>query len=454
MEILKIALIGIASLSLLVFIHELGHFLPARWFGMRVDKFFLFFDWPRKLFSFKRGGTEYGVGLLPLGGYVKINGMIDESMDKSWVQKPPQPWEFRAKPVWQKAIVMVGGVTMNVLLAWAIFTGLNLGYGDVRNPIGTLRYGLDAAPGSPAEALGFRPGDQIVSVSGRPIQYLEDLNSAEVFLGTDVVVEVRRAGQPATVQIPNDFVNVLAERGATGGPIFMPNAPAIILFDTTNTLGDHTLTAAYRAGLRLGDTILRIDSVAVGSFGEIRPVLAGRGGDTLLVEVMRGGEVYPLPVALDSTARLGVLPDYSYLFGTEERVTYGIGAAIGKGWTDSWRSLSDNLRGFGKVLSGDADVTKSVQGPVGIFKTLGTATISRGWEPFWRITAILSMWLAFINLLPIPALDGGHLMFLGIEAVIGREPSLKFRMIAQQIGMFLLLGLMAFIIFNDLLKLW
>jgi len=448
MELLKdflyYVVLGIAMLSILVTIHELGHFLPARWFGMRVDKFYLFFDWPRKLFSFKRGVTEYGVGMLPLGGYVKIAGIIDESMDKEHIKQPPQPWEFRSKPVWQRIIVMVGGVTMNILLGIAIFIAIKFIWGEQRLPLAEMKHGILVGKGSMAEELGFKTNDKILNVNGNQVLYLDELNSPNLFVGSDIVVNVERQGKTEAIHIPNNFINRLSEAGSQN-PVFAVNPPAKVLFSNDIPYKD---MAGYKAGLRDGDVIVGIDSLPVSSFGDIVALLPTKKGQTIDLIVDRNGEKLTLKPTLDSTGKLGFGPDMSG-FKTET-VSYGFFGAITAGTSAAFSSLITNMKGFGKIFSGDADLSKSVQGPIKIFKILGDQSKGAGWIAFLSITAILSMWLAFINILPIPALDGGHLVFLLIEAVTGREPSLKVRMIAQQIGMVLLLGLMVAILFNDI----
>ena len=449
LQFLYYAGVLILSLSILVVLHELGHYLPAKWFGMRVEKFYLFFDWPRKLFSFKRGDTEWGVGVLPLGGYVKISGILDENMDKDTMSKAPEPWEFRAKPVWQRLIVMVGGVAMNLLLGIVIFIGLKYSFGDRRIPLEQLTYGIDVSPGSVADDLGFKTGDRILRVAGQQPRYLEDLNSANLFLGSNVKVEVDRAGQPVTIAIPNDYINKLVSGKRLKELIFRPNGPAVVEYAKEMPSPGWKETVAYKAGLREGDRILKIDTVSIGSFGEIRNALATRKGKTFPVEVQRGAERLTLPVSMDDKGLLGIVMNLETLLKPEE-IQYGLGESVVVGTGAAFTAIGDNIRGLGKVFKGEADASKSVAGPVKMGKILGDSLSNNGIYGFLSLLAMLSMVLAFMNILPIPALDGGHVVFLLIEAVTRREPSLKTRMVVQQIGMILLLGLTVLILVNDI----
>jgi regulator of sigma E protease len=450
LNFLYYAAVLILSLSILVVLHEFGHYLPAKLFGMRVEKFYLFFDWPRKLFSFKRGETEWGVGLLPLGGYVKIAGIVDENMDEATMSEPAKPWEFRSKPVWQRMIVMLGGVTMNLILGVVIFIGLKYSFGERRIPIAQVNsYGIDVVPGSFAADLGFRPGDRVLNVNGKEPHYLEDLNSASMFLGQDVYVEIERNGQKMKLPIPNDYINKLVSGKKLKGPIFMPNAPAVVHFVEEGGPMPYQKTPAYMGGLRDGDKIQSIDGVEIHSFGEIRGVLATRKGKALDVLVDRKGEQLHQTVQLDQTGMLGIVSDLEKLIKPEV-VQYSPGEAVVVGTTTAFTAIGDNIRGLGKVFRGDADASKSVAGPVKLGKILGDSLSANGIYGYLSLLGMLSMVLAFMNVLPIPALDGGHVVFLLIEGITRREPSLKTRMVIQQIGMVILLCLTVLILVNDI----
>jgi regulator of sigma E protease len=438
LQILLFTGLLILSLMILVFWHELGHFLPAKWFGMRVEKFYLFFDWPGKIFSVTKKDTEYGIGMLPLGGYVKIAGMIDESMDKDYIEKPIESWEFRAKPVWQKAIVMVGGVTMNVLLGIFIFTMIKYKYGEEKTPIKGLTYGIMVPDSSMAYPLGFRTGDKILTLMGEPVTYYEDLINPNNLLNEGLYFDVERDGKQIRMDVPGDFIEKVSPRLKAGDLLFYPNFESYI---TTDSLGK-----GFAAGLRTGDKIVSIDSQEVKLFSDIRQSLSGKKSQTVALEIEREGKIIPYSVALDTSGKLGVLWMDHF---KKEKFTYSLFGAIVPGCKAAFSVLFDTIKGFRKMFKGDVSASKSVAGPVKIAKMLGTNFNREGWLGFWVMTAMLSMVLAFMNILPIPALDGGHLLFLLIEAVIGKEPSPKVRMIAQQAGMILLLGLMVLILFND-----
>jgi len=431
----------ILGLSILVVIHELGHFLPAKWFGMRVEKFYLFFDYPRKIWSFKKGDTEYGVGWLPLGGYVKISGIIDESMDTKNAALLPQEWEFRAKPVWQRLIVMVGGVTMNVILAVVIFWGIKYLDGETKIPMGSLKYGIDVPSGSLSEQMGFQAGDKILDVKGKKVEYFNELLVPSFLLDNDVYFTVLRGNETIRIMIPDDFINKLSNKKLGENIIFVPNGEAVV---ETAREG-----AGAKAGLKDKDKIIAIDSVQIGSFGEIRKQLKDKGNRDVNVTVLRGKETVNLSVKLDSSAKLGVGLDNTSMELVQ--VEYGLFASFWVGTKLAFSVVRDNLMGFKKLFSGNAD-TKSLSGPVGIAKIIGKAVERSGLYGFLVILATLSMVLAFMNILPIPALDGGHVVFLLIELVMRKEPSLKIRMVTQQVGMGILLLFMFFAVFNDIMN--
>lgn len=444
-SVLFTILVFIAGLSLLIVIHELGHYLPAKWFGMRVEKFYLFFDWPRKLFSWKRGDTEYGIGMLPLGGYVKISGIIDESMDTEHASQPPQPHEFRSKPVWQRAIVMAGGVTMNVLLGIAIFTYFAWQQGSVRIPVNKLQHGVFVPEGTVGYDLGFRTGDKLVSYNGQPVLYLPDTPELQsTLMESGAYYEVERDGKPLRINIPNDYLNRLTERRKTEGRLdailFLPNLPAVVRLDST------TLDApGPKAGIQTGDRIAAIDSQPVTSFYSMRPLLQERKSKLVQLTVVRNGETLNLTAQLDTNAMLGVA---ALEQPPVERTDYNILTALGPGSAMAFRTVTDQIAGFGKIFRGEVEAGKNVAGPIRIAKVLGDSA-REGFDRWLQVVGILSMVLAFVNILPIPALDGGHLVFLLIEAVTRREPSLKVRLVAQQVGMLLLFCLMGYVLFND-----
>lgn len=437
--ILKYVGLLVGGLSILVIVHELGHFIPAKLFGMRVEKFYLFFDWPFKLWSIKRNDTEYGIGVLPLGGYVKISGIIDESLDTEHLNRPPQPWEFRAKPIWQRFIVMIGGVLMNALLAILIYTFLVYYNGERRTPMSALKYGIDVPENTLPADLGFQTGDRILAYNGKPVHYLEEINSPKIFLEEKGVFTVLRGEDTITIQIPPDILNRLSKY-QQGGTLFMPNwDPVVIVIEGF---------PAAKGGIKEGDRILQIDSFSIQTFGTIRQVLKQIKKEEISIVVEREKQILTFSVKLDSTRKLGIYPDLSTI--PQDTIRYSFLQSIRKGTSMALGILNVNLKGFARIISGDAELSKNLAGPVRISKIIYEQVNMAGWYGFWNITAALSMILAFMNILPIPALDGGHLVFLLIEGILGREISPRIRMAAQQIGMILLLLLFLYIILNDI----
>ncbi|WNJ19876.1 RIP metalloprotease RseP [Pontibacter sp. G13] len=446
--ILKATGLLLLGITILVTIHELGHFLPAKWFGMRVEAFSIGF--PPKLFGFKKGDTEYQVGATPLGGYVKITGIIDESLDTEHLNKEPEPYEFRAKPVWQRMIVMVGGVTMNVILGILIFSMIKFIYGDVKTPMASLDQGIyvPASPGVQGEqylgaVLGFETGDKILSVNGKKYDYLEDYsNSQQEWLEDNAYFEVDRKGQMVRIEIPADIQRYFDKDSMVVVPLFAANHSAQVDVPVKT---DNGQSRAYEAGLRSGDIILQIDTNQVARYREIPAVLANYPNQTIPVTFLRGQDTMKIDIALDSTT-MGVVPRGL------DTLDYGFFQSFGIGTKNAFGIVTANVAGFRNMAQGDADVSKSVKGPIQIAKYFLIAFERGGVKAFLNLTAVLSMVLAFVNILPIPALDGGHLLFLLIEGITRKEPSPKVRIIAQQIGMVFILGLMVLVLFNDVIQ--
>lgn len=426
----------ILGLSILVVLHELGHFLAARAFGIRVEKFYLFFDaFGVKLFKIKVGDTEYGIGWLPLGGYVKISGMIDESMDKEAMKQPPQPWEFRSKPAWQRLIVMLGGVTVNAILGVVLFAFVLLQYNRQYLPNENVTDGIYAY--ELGREIGFKPGDQILEVNGQKVERFKDILSTRVFFGSEIKVD--RNGQEVMVEVPDDFYRLLQK--APGSRII---AADHYTFSIDSVLRD---MPAYQAGIQKGDSILAVDGLPVSSWGAFVENVSQKAGLVTQMLVHRKGDTLLLPVEVDSTGRLGILaagPDYPL-------ADYTLGKAVKYGWKDAMDLMSANIKGFGKILTGKEKATESLQGPIGIAQIYGGEW---QWNKFWFITGLLSLILAFMNILPIPALDGGHVIFLTLEVITGRKFPDSFMEKAQLVGMIILLALMAFVIGNDIFRLF
>jgi regulator of sigma E protease len=423
----------IAGLAILVTLHELGHYLAARAFGIRVEKFYLFFDaWGVKLFSMKKGDTEYGIGWLPLGGYVKISGMIDESLDKEQLQKPAEPWEFRSKPAWQRLIVMVAGVTMNVILGIVIYTYILLHFNqkylannDVKDGIYSYELG---------EGLGLKTGDKIVAINGKPAERADDVLGARVIFGSKLTVE--REGKTFDVTVPNDFYR---ETTKTGRGHF-------IGFDNFQFTIDSVIakSPAEKAGLKLHDKIVRVNSDSIRVFGELRRAVYSNKNKPVELGVIRDNNYMTVYAVVDSSGTIGISAKNPY-----QLTDYNFNSALHFGASDAVQAVVGNIKGLKQIFIGKEKASDALQGPIGI------ATIYGGqwdWGRFWTITGLLSMVLAFMNILPIPALDGGHAVFLLIEAVTRKKFSDKVMERAQVVGMVLLIGLMTFAVGNDIWK--
>lgn len=426
----------ILGLSLLVFLHELGHFLAARAFGIRVEKFYIFFDaWGFKLFSFKMGDTEYGIGWLPLGGYVKIAGMVDESLDTNQLNQQPEDWEFRTKPAWQRLIVMLGGVTVNALLGVVIFAGMLMYWGEKYIPNDALKYGIVASP--IAKEVGLQDGDKLVSINGKQVVRFDEIIGSDVLLGNQVVIEVLRAGEKHRIELPNDFTARLLE--SEKSLFVQPRLPF--------TVGELAKgMPAEAAGLATGDKILRVNENPVPFFNDLQAALQANAGKPIEMAVLRGQDTLQLQANVTEAGTLGFFPITETLETGFKQ--YGFFSSIPAGASMAWKVIADNVKGFGKIFSGDIPVEKSLGGPIAIAKKMYGGEWD--WYRFWMTTGLLSMILAFMNLLPIPALDGGHVVFLLFEMIMRRPLPEKVLVFAQYVGMFILISLMVFAFGNDI----
>ena len=423
----------ILGLAILVTLHELGHYLAARAFGIRVEKFFLFFDaWGFKFFSFKRGDTEYGLGWLPLGGYVKISGMVDESMDKEAMKLPPQPWEFRSKPAWQRLIVMIGGVTMNVILGIIIYTAILLHYDkqylankDVHDGIYAFELG---------EKIGLKTGDKITAINGKPFERFQDLLSSKVIFGAKLTVD--RGGETVIVNVPDDFFYDVSQAGRG---FFLSTSQTSLLIDST-----FPGKPAHAAGLKKNDKVISVNGKRTTS---PEKVIKENAGKTVSLLVIRNNDTLNFQPLVSDSGIIGISfrPD----LGNYPKTPYTFGSALSLGTADAMEAVVGNIKGLKQIFVGKAKVSESLQGPIGIATIYGSVW---DWHWFWKITGLLSMILAFMNILPIPALDGGHVVFLLIESVTRRKFSDTFMERAQITGMVILLALMAFTIGNDIWK--
>lgn len=438
------------GLSILVGLHELGHMLTAKAFGMRVEKFSIGF--PPKIIGFKFKETEYSLGAIPLGGFVKISGMIDESLDTETMNREPEPWEFRAKPAWQRLIVMMGGIIVNVVLGIIIFIGLTYQQGEsyipreevVKNGILALEYG---------EQVGLKTGDKILKVNGKEYQSFKDVvRGPDVLLGDASYYTIERDGKIMDIPLPADLLEILSDEEQAGKFIFLriPFAVGKVVEGSN----------AEKAGLQEGDRIIAVNGKEISYFHELKEVLDANAGKKINLEVVRGAESVPEEASVAGAQRVNlqaqVTEEGTLGFNVQDLIKkyeekYSFGESVTKGTSRAFESVWMQIRGFGKIFSGDVNVSKSVKGPIGIGEIYGNTW---DWGRFWGITGLLSMWLAFVNFLPIPALDGGHVMFLTYEIVSGTAPSDGFLEVAQKAGMAFLLVLMALVIGNDLFNLF
>ncbi len=427
------------SLAILVSLHELGHYITARIFKTRVEKFYLFFDPWFSLYKKKIGDTEYGIGWLPLGGYVKIAGMIDESMDKEQMKQKAQPWEFRAKPAWQRLIIMLGGIIVNLILGWFIYSMIFLAVGEEYIPSKNATYGIQVD--SLAYNVGFRNGDQILSVEGNQINKLNDV-IIDILINDARHINVMRNGEPVTITVADSMIRKILAMQGIG--FISERMPFII-----NDFGSGS--AAKAAGLQKGDKIIAIDSVSTPFYDEVRAALALRKGKNITLKYVRQPDTLTASLTLPESGILGIynLSPYEY-FKTEAK-TYTLLTCFPAGFHKAVSTLTNYIRQFKLIFNREAEGYKHLGGFISIGKAFSP---SWDWLSFWNFTAFFSIALAFMNFLPIPALDGGHVMFTLYEMITGRKPHDKFLEYAQITGMILLLGLMLLANGNDLLKLF
>ena len=436
------------SLSFLVAVHEFGHLLAAKYFGMRVEQFSIGF--PPKIFSFKKGETEYALSAIPLGGYVKISGMIDESLDTEAMKLPPQPWEFRAKPAWQRLIVMLGGIVVNVIVGVLIFIGITYVYGDSYILKDAVNESGGYHVGPVGETLGLKTGDKIIKINGQDFEYYEDILKPATLLSTDGSYTIDRAGQIIEIKIPADFIQKFNKKSSAGSFVFPRLTPIV------GELEKGTIASKI---LKSGDKILEINGEPIVFHDEVTPKvkamkadsLSGKS-DTLMLKISRAGETLTFKEYFKNQKSIGFYPDIKpFLAKAEKTITYGFAESIPRGAERAFSTLAVQVKAFGRVITGALSPKESLSGPIGIMQAFGNEW---DWSRFWSLTGVLSLVLAFMNLLPIPALDGGHVMFLSYEIISRRKPSDKFLENAQKVGMVFLLALMVFIFANDIIKLF
>lgn len=423
----------VLSLSILIVLHELGHFLPAKWFKTRVEKFYLFFDPWFSLLKKKVGETEYGIGWLPLGGYVKISGMIDESMDRDQMKGPPQPWEFRSKPAWQRLIIMLGGVTVNFILGFLLFGMVLFIWGSEYLPTKNVTYGYYVD--SLALDMGLQNGDKILQIGSTPFErYDIGTFKKEIVINDANEVRVERNGREVVVPIDEKFVGKLSSYEFKDAFLFIPRTPTVI----KNIAKD---SPAEKAGLQAEDQLISINDEETPFYDQFYKVAQENKGSQLAIRYIRDNREGEVRLQSNENGRIGFeAKHYLDIFETE-RQDYTVAQAIPAGFAKGYDFLSSQIIAFGKMFRGKIKATESLGG-FGTISNLFPKVWS--WEVFWHVTAVLSLILGFMNLLPIPALDGGHVMFLMYEVVTGRKVSDKFMEYATIVGFAFVIGLVLF----------
>ncbi|MDC1534713.1 RIP metalloprotease RseP [Flavobacteriaceae bacterium] len=441
------------SLSILVVLHELGHFIPAKLFKTKVEKFYLFFDWPYSLFKKKIGDTVYGIGVLPLGGYVKIAGMIDESMDTEQMSKPAQPWEFRSKPSWQRLIIMLGGVSVNFILALFIYIGLSYIYPDNFQPIESVKGGFEITHPVLLEA-GFKTGDKIVSYNNIPVEYIDDLSKSIIIAES---YQIEREGEVLNINLPIDFLGQLSSSNSEE-KLFNLRRPIIIQkvqVDNPDTPEINEASKNVKYNLLQGDVIESINGIETPYQDQLAAILNNNKNRTIETSILRDGMSRSKTLNVDENGKLGIifgasnldLINYGYI--KNDSIKYNFIESIPVGSNKFIYEVGSYVNQFITIFTPSKGAYKGVGGFIAIGKIFPTTW---DWHTFWHRTALLSIMLAVLNLLPIPALDGGHVMFLLYEMVSGRKPSDKFMEYAQTAGFLILLALVLFANGNDIFK--
>jgi regulator of sigma E protease len=447
MEILIKASQFILSLSLLIVLHELGHFIPAKLFKTKVEKFYLFFDYKFSLVKKKVGETVYGIGWIPLGGYVKIAGMIDESMDTEQMKGEPQPWEFRSKPAWQRLIIMLGGVFVNFVLGIFIYIMLMYAYGEKYLPNENVKDGIWVTD-SLAMSVGLKNGDKILSVDGEKLRKFSDITVAFINGNT---FSIERDGQVIEKELPVDFISKLIDRGKDAGAIVSPRYPFVI-----GKVVDESPNK--NADLLPKDIITGINGEAVKYFDEVETLLAKYKGQNISISIKRNGQIKEVPVTIMPEGKLGVKAANLKIDELEKMgyykqadITYTFSESIPAGFRKSYETLTNYIKQLKKIFNPSTGAYKGLGG----FISIGSIFPSE-WsaQSFWNITAFLSIMLGFMNLLPIPALDGGHVVFTLWEMITGKKPGDRFLEYAQVAGFILLIALLLFANGNDIFRLF
>ncbi|MBN1278636.1 MAG: RIP metalloprotease RseP [Chlorobium sp.] len=452
MDVLNTTFFFIVAIFILVTAHELGHFLTAKLFGMRVDKFYIGFDFfNMRLWKKKIGETEYGIGVFPLGGYVKIAGMVDESLDTAYQASEPQPWEFRAKPVWQRLIVLAGGVFMNMMLAAVIFIGVTLTFGESRTTVDNPAY---IETGSAFSLMGMQTGDRIAAVNGKAVSSWEEALDPATFTAPSLSYTVLRDGKQVRLNAPANMLSRLNENQALGiRPVMAPVIDDVLASEP-----------AAKAGIKPGALITAINGKSVSDWTEVVSIISANAGKPLditwkYLEPSANKQTDPAAILESgSTTVTEVVPNAAGKIGIAlrqtlqtERISLNIFESIASGTAQTWKMSVMTVQGFARIFTGQEDFRKSLGGPVKIAKIAGRSA-EQGPISFLFFLAVLSISLAVINMLPIPALDGGQFVMNAIEGIMGRELPFEVKMRIQQIGMALLLTLFAYILLNDILN--
>ena len=431
------------SLCILIILHECGHFFPAKWFKTKVEKFYLFFDPYFSLFSVKKGETEYGIGWLPLGGYVKIAGMVDESFDTEALKEEPKEWEFRSKPAWQRLIIMVGGVTVNFILGILLFAMILWHWGESYIPTEGARYGMVVE--ELGQTLGLQDGDLVLSVGGKKIEQFESfLVKQEILFNEAESLVVRRNGQEVSLDVPDDYTSVISAYENREKSLFTLAYPNVIeeVAEGSN---------AEKAGLQADDQIIGIDGNPTPYYVQFAASMAPKMSEQVEVSYIRGSDTLSTNVMVDENGKLGYLGKMPTDFIEVASKKYAVGPALSMGLHKSYDFIASQIKAFGQMFRGKI----KAQDSLGSFITIGGMFGSEwDWHRFWNLTAMLSILLGFINLLPIPALDGGHVMFLLFEVITGIKPSDRVLEYATMSGFFLILMLMVYAIGLDIMRLF
>ncbi|MFZ2783099.1 MAG: RIP metalloprotease RseP [Sediminibacterium sp.] len=429
----------ILSFSILVILHELGHYLPAKFFKCKVEKFYLFFNPWFSLWKKKIGETEYGLGWIPFGGYVKIAGMIDESMDKEQMDLPAQPWEFRSKPAWQRLIIMVGGVVVNVILAIVIFIGITWVWGEEQLPVKNLKYGVHID--SLAKTIGLQDGDNVVGIDGQPIENFGTLES-EMVLKEAKKIQVTRNGSQIDLAIPENFSKTIVKQKKFAGMI-IPRYPVII-----DSVGKSaTIT---NGELRKGDTLIAINNQPCPYYNDFDAIKKRYSDSLVSLSLIRGADTIQVKALINDKGSIGFFAVSPYSILGTVTTEYTLLQSVPIGFNHCWETLDKYVTGIKQIFTGKVNASDSLGSVISIGNTFPGVW---DWERFWTLTGIFSIVLAFMNILPIPALDGGHALFTIYEMISGRKPGDKFMEYAQMAGMILLLGLMAYALGLDFWRL-